>query len=52
MQLTRNIIKDFVKPKRIEFDVEQMQTERYGKFVASPLERGYGTTIGLSLIHI
>ncbi len=52
MQLTRNIIKDFVKPKRIEFDVEQLQTERYGKFVASPLERGYGTTIGNGLRRI
>ena len=24
----------------------------YGKYVIEPLERGYGTTLGLSLIHI
>ena len=24
----------------------------YGRFVIGPLERGYGTTLGLSLIHI
>ena len=24
----------------------------YGKFIVEPLERGFGTTLGLSLIHI
>jgi DNA-directed RNA polymerase subunit alpha len=45
----RNIIKELIKPRRL--DVENTQS-RYGKFVASPLERGYGTTIGNSLRRI
>jgi DNA-directed RNA polymerase subunit alpha len=35
----------------LEFDKAQM-TDRYGKFVASPLERGFGTTLGNSLRRI
>ncbi len=45
----RNILKDLIKPRRL--DVED-QDESYGKFVAGPLERGYGTTIGNSLRRI
>lgn len=45
----RLITKDFIKPRRLEFD---QITERYGKFVIEPLERGYGTTIGNSLRRI
>ena len=41
----------FTKPKRMEVD-EDTLTERYGKFVAEPFERGYGTTIGNSLRRI
>ncbi|MFQ5444470.1 MAG: DNA-directed RNA polymerase subunit alpha, partial [Nitrospinales bacterium] len=37
-----------VKPKRLEFD-KKTKTDFYGKFVAGPFERGYGTTIGNSL---
>lgn len=50
--MLRNIVKDFVKPKRVELDVTDAELERYGKFVAEPLERGYGTTIGNSLRRI
>ena len=32
--------------------VEQSEDGRYGKFVVSPLERGYGTTLGNSLRRI
>ena len=32
--------------------VELSEDERYGKFVVSPLERGYGTTLGNSLRRI
>lgn len=45
----RNILKQLIKPRRLELEEN---TERYGKFVASPLERGYGTTIGNSLRRI
>ena len=32
--------------------VEMSDDGRYGKFVVSPLERGYGTTLGNSLRRI
>ena len=44
--MQRNIIKDLIKPRRL--DVEDLEGT-YGKFIAGPLERGYGTTIGNSL---
>lgn len=50
--LHRNVLKDLIKPKRLETDSPETIIERYGKFVASPLERGYGTTIGNSLRRI
>lgn len=45
----RNVLKDLIKPRRLE--AEEV-TERYGKFVAGPLERGFGTTIGNGLRRI
>ena len=45
----RNVLKDLIKPRRIE---AEETSERYGKFVAGPLERGYGTTLGNSLRRI
>jgi DNA-directed RNA polymerase subunit alpha len=45
----RNILKQLIKPRRLELEEH---TERYGKFVASPLERGYGTTVGNSMRRI
>lgn len=47
--MQRDIVKEFIKPKRIE---HEENLPRYGKFVAGPLERGYGTTIGNSLRRI
>ncbi len=47
--MQRDIIKDLIKPRRV--DLEDA-SNRYGKFVAGPLERGYGTTIGNSLRRI
>lgn len=38
-------------PARIEWDLETL-TERYGKFIAEPFERGYGTTVGNSLRRV
>lgn len=44
-------LRDLMKPKKIE--VEGATTDnRYGKFVAEPLERGFGVTIGNSLRRI
>jgi DNA-directed RNA polymerase subunit alpha len=39
---------DFQRPKRLDYEEETL-TETYGKFVAEPLERGFGVTIGNSL---
>lgn len=44
-------ISDLIKPKRVE--VEGLaQNGSYGKFIAEPLERGFGQTIGNSLRRI
>ena len=43
--------KDFEMPSRIEVD-EASYTPTYGKFIAEPLERGYGTTIGNALRRV
>jgi DNA-directed RNA polymerase subunit alpha len=40
-----------IKPRRIEIQTDSA-TADYGKFVAEPLERGYGTTLGNSLRRI
>lgn len=43
--------KDFEMPKRLESD-ETTYSETYGKFIAEPFERGYGTTTGNSLRRV
>ena len=43
--------KDLIRPKRLEIEKEST-TPFYGKFVAEPLERGVGLTIGNSLRRI
>ncbi len=40
-----------IRPVALEIDSDK-QTERYGKFVAKPLERGYGQTLGNSLRRV
>lgn len=42
---------ELIFPEKITYDKEQV-TERYGKFVAEPFERGYGHTVGNSLRRI
>jgi DNA-directed RNA polymerase subunit alpha len=37
--------KGFQRPKRLDFDRDTL-TDRYGRFLAQPFERGFGTTIG------
>lgn len=44
-------LRDLIKPKRIEVD-GKTEDDRYGKFVAEPLERGFGLTLGNSLRRI
>jgi len=43
--------KGFQLPEKIRFDEETLSST-YGKLIAEPLERGYGTTIGNSLRRI
>lgn len=43
--------RDLIKPKKLQIDTDTL-TSTYGKFVAEPLERGFGTTIGNSLRRI
>ena len=38
-------------PARIEWDMPSL-TDRYGKLIAEPFERGYGTTVGNSLRRV
>lgn len=47
----KNLLKGFKKPKGITFEHNEV-TPDYGKFIAYPFERGYGTTIGNSLRRI
>ena len=43
--------KDFEMPSRIEVD-EATYTSTYGRFIAEPFERGYGTTVGNALRRV
>ncbi|MBI3398772.1 MAG: DNA-directed RNA polymerase subunit alpha [Deltaproteobacteria bacterium] len=43
--------RDLIKPKRLEVDKDTL-TNTYGKFIAEPLERGFGITIGNSIRRI
>lgn len=42
---------DMIRPKALEVDSESLKNG-YGKFVAKPLERGYGLTLGNSLRRV
>ena len=39
----------YQRPRKL--DVEEL-TPNYGRFTAEPFERGYGTTIGISLRRV
>jgi len=43
--------RDLIKPRRLEVDQDTL-SQTYGKFVAEPLERGFGTTLGNSLRRV
>ena len=42
---------DFQKPKKLDYDADTL-TPNYGRFVAQPFERGFGTTIGNALRRV
>ena len=43
--------RDLIKPRKLEVDADSL-TNTYGKFVAEPLERGFGTTLGNSIRRV
>jgi DNA-directed RNA polymerase subunit alpha len=51
MQITTKNWRTLIKPKGLEIEKDSL-TEVFGKFVAKPLERGFGVTIGNSLRRI
>ena len=50
MSLEKNW-RDLIKPKALDVDKESL-TVSYGKFIAKPLERGFGLTLGNSLRRV
>jgi len=48
--MKRITLKDLIKPKRVDVDGDLQS--KYGKFVAEPLERGFGLTLGNGLRRI
>ena len=49
--MKRTSLKDLIAPKRVEMELNAVDN-RYGKFVAEPLERGFGVTLGNCLRRI
>lgn len=47
----RNLLKGFKRPKGITFEHSEIN-KNYGKFIAYPFERGFGTTIGNTLRRV
>jgi DNA-directed RNA polymerase subunit alpha len=47
----RNLLKGFKKPKGRTFETSELRKD-YGKFIASPFEPGFGTTIGNALRRV
>jgi DNA-directed RNA polymerase subunit alpha len=43
--------RDLIKPKALDVEKESL-TDAYGKFIARPLERGFGLTLGNSLRRV
>jgi DNA-directed RNA polymerase subunit alpha len=49
--MRRIYLRDLIKPKRVEIEGGSPDS-RYGKFVAEPLERGFGVTLGTTLRRV
>jgi DNA-directed RNA polymerase subunit alpha len=43
--------RDLIKPRGLQVDQDSL-TDKYGKFIAEPLERGFGITLGTSLRRV
>jgi len=43
--------RDLIKPRRLQVEADSL-TETYGKFIAEPLERGFGWTLGAGLRRV
>ena len=43
--------RELIKPRGLSVDQESL-TDTYGKFIAEPLERGFGVTLGNALRRI
>ncbi len=43
--------RDLIKPRGLHVDQDNL-TDTYGKFVAEPLERGFGITLGNALRRV
>lgn len=43
--------RNLIRPRGLEFDQQEL-TPTYGKFIASPLERGFGLTLGNALRRV
>jgi DNA-directed RNA polymerase subunit alpha len=49
--MRRIYLRDLIKPKRVEIEGGTPDS-RYGKFVAEPLERGFGLTLGTAIRRV
>ncbi len=49
--MQHRVWKDLIRPKKLEVDTETL-TDRYGKFVGEPFERGFGLTLGNALRRV
>ena len=49
--LTQKNWRDLIKPRGLHVDTDSL-TDTYGKFVAEPLERGFGITLGNALRRV
>jgi len=43
--------RELIKPKSLQVDQDSL-SDRYGKFIAEPFERGFGTTVGNALRRV
>ena len=43
--------RDLIRPREVRIEAES-RTETYARFVAEPLERGFGTTLGNALRRV
>ncbi len=49
--MQQRVWKDLIRPQKLEVDPETF-TDKYGKFVGEPFERGFGVTLGNALRRV